>query len=446
MDTNTHEYRRKYNRRFSPHVENFPFNRTLFEFVSIRVHSWFLLPVSASTLQPISPPSILRRLLHWAICGFFCAATAHGMHPAEERQKLLALFQSQGSAAVPALTDSLGHESESVRRLAAHLLVRIGESARSGMEAGLEHPDFKLRLIIVDGLARMGLLPEYHARLLLDDHPAIRRELQFLREMLDLPDAGRNAIGALIRDFEGAPPERRLHIVETLREMPFDESMRNLLVTAAADAAEEVRAAAYAALEPHVEHDWPEAADLLARATEDSDEAVRETGFNLRNRLLQVEELAPRLPVTGWRFRTDPEAVGREQAWYAPDHDDDAWRDDVPIEANWQHHMELPYNGTAWYRRTLDIPEIERWDEALLDFRGVDEEGWAWLNGQFVGSQELGSRGWDIPFQVDVTEALRPGAENQLTVKVRNTRNQGGIWQPVYLRILDRQRVINVDR
>ncbi|MFA7158845.1 MAG: right-handed parallel beta-helix repeat-containing protein [Kiritimatiellia bacterium] len=151
-------------------------------------------------------------------------------------------------------------------------------------------------------------------------------------------------------------------------------------------------------------------------------------------RLLQI-----RLPAEGWRFRIDTENSGRAAAWFKPDYDDKDWRKDVPIEKNWQDYMETPYCGVAWYRRVIDAPAIPKAGVKIwLNFYGVDEEAWVWLNGDYVGAHEIGEGGWDIPFKLDVTSLIKTEAPNQLTVMVRNRNGQGGIWQAIYLSVRDK--------
>ena len=173
-------------------------------------------------------------------------------------------------------------------------------------------------------------------------------------------------------------------------------------------------------------------------------EALREIERQLRaavvdydaGRLLQV-----RLPAQGWRFQVDPKAVGRGEAWYKPDHDDKAWRADVPIEKDWQDYLDNPYFGDAWYRRTIEVPALpETGVTVWLNFQGVDEEAWVWVNGAHVGAHAKGEGGWQVPFQLDVTGRVKSEAPNQITVMVRNTAGQGGIWKSVYLSVRDAKK------
>lgn len=146
----------------------------------------------------------------------------------------------------------------------------------------------------------------------------------------------------------------------------------------------------------------------------------------------QVEAIE--LPKDGWRFRKDlGVASGYLEEWFAPDHDISDW-EQVRIGDFWASFLGDLYLGVGWYRLEWEAPAMEGYDALGLHFEGVDENAWVWVNGQYAGQHNIGMHGWDQPFQLDVTELLRPGETNQITVRVKNTRANGGIWQPVELR------------
>ncbi len=75
-----------------------------------------------------------------------------------------------------------------------------------------------------------------------------------------------------------------------------------------------------------------------------------------------------------------------------------------------------------------------------MHFRGVDEQGWVWINGEYAGEHEMGPSGWNVPFSLDVTGLVEWGETNHITVRAENTRAAGGIWRPVtidFLKIRD---------
>ena len=75
------------------------------------------------------------------------------------------------------------------------------------------------------------------------------------------------------------------------------------------------------------------------------------------------------------------------------------------------------YHGVAWYARTFTAPaNPHAQGRTLLRFEQVDYLAEVWVNGISVGGHE----GGETPFVRDVTDAVRPGRTNRLTVRVLN--------------------------
>jgi len=118
-----------------------------------------------------------------------------------------------------------------------------------------------------------------------------------------------------------------------------------------------------------------------------------------------------------------------------------------PIESALSGVME--HHDRLWYRRTFKMPATWRGNRVLLRFGAVDWEATVYVNGRKVGEH----RGGYDPFTCDVTEALAPGAEQELIVGVFDPTNRGdqprgkqvlepkgiwytpvtGIWRTVWL-------------
>ena len=73
------------------------------------------------------------------------------------------------------------------------------------------------------------------------------------------------------------------------------------------------------------------------------------------------------------------------------------------------------YSGTATYRKTVDVPAIwlKKGQHLLLDLGDVRELAEVAINGRSLGIA------WHPPYKIDVTEAIKPGA-NTLEIKVTN--------------------------
>ena len=73
----------------------------------------------------------------------------------------------------------------------------------------------------------------------------------------------------------------------------------------------------------------------------------------------------------------------------------------------------MPTNR-LWYHRAFKSPDLKGHRRLLLHFGAVDWETKAWVNGTAVGEH----RGGYDPFTFDITEVVKSGAENELTVGV----------------------------
>lgn len=158
--------------------------------------------------------------------------------------------------------------------------------------------------------------------------------------------------------------------------------------------------------------------------------------ISIRRDVEAIERLVDFLfPVSGWRFRIDPQDIGRDRGWYREGLDDGDWLREGRIEASWNEFLEERYIGVAWYRREVLLPPVAEWDEAWLEFGAVDESAWVWVNGQYAGSHDIGPLGWNKPFRLEVGRLVRPGEKNLVVVRAMNTSGEGGIHQPVRLSV-----------
>jgi hypothetical protein len=154
-----------------------------------------------------------------------------------------------------------------------------------------------------------------------------------------------------------------------------------------------------------------------------------------------------------WEFFPDPargfapDALGSEAAGRP-----------IRVPGPWQSQFEdlRGYSGMAWYRREFEAPAPAPAEAGeaveILHFGAVDYHAMVWVNGERVGEHEGGY----LPFELDVTGAIRFDRPNTLVVRVIDPGNDedtlpefpfaeiphgkqswygpiGGIWQSVYL-------------
>jgi beta-galactosidase len=157
-----------------------------------------------------------------------------------------------------------------------------------------------------------------------------------------------------------------------------------------------------------------------------------------------------------WLFRTDATDSGTSQHWYDANVPSTGWRQ-VNVPHTWQ--IEAPvaeYYGTAWYRRTFDVPGDWRTLAVRVEFEAVFHTATVWINGQMVG--EHWGKGYTA-FTFEVTHLLHWGETNAIAVRVDNSFNEhmlprgrssdwahdGGIFRPVQLLITPKVFVERVD-
>ena len=133
------------------------------------------------------------------------------------------------------------------------------------------------------------------------------------------------------------------------------------------------------------------------------------------------------------------------------DFDDSGWNDvHVP------HNFDIPFwggyfqtNDTCWYRKHFTVGSELEDKRVSLEFEGVYQHCYIWINGQYIGEHKGGYTG----FIVDITEYLKFGEENIAAMKVSNEwigddryitlgnwaehSKFGGIYRNVHLLVTD---------
>ena len=147
-----------------------------------------------------------------------------------------------------------------------------------------------------------------------------------------------------------------------------------------------------------------------------------------------------------WKFRLDPEKAGDEEGWWKPGYEDREWPD-IRAGKWWEPQgygggpqktdLKGGYNGIAWYRCRVDIPQDLKSKKIFLRFGGIDESGWVYFNGEKVGETvfDIEKNPWSYttPVVCDVTRLVRFDGPNAIAVKVEDRNGAGGLWRLVSL-------------
>jgi beta-galactosidase len=156
-----------------------------------------------------------------------------------------------------------------------------------------------------------------------------------------------------------------------------------------------------------------------------------------------------------WQFRLDPDDVGQTRNWEKAQALE-GWSE-VTVPHTWQTSPDsADYFGTAWYRRTFEVPRGASEQTVRVEFEAVFHSAVVWVNGREVGKH---LRKGYTAFAFDITGFLYPAGKNVLVVRVDSSFDDnmlprsrssdwspdGGIYRPVHLLMTPKVYVERVD-
>ena len=144
----------------------------------------------------------------------------------------------------------------------------------------------------------------------------------------------------------------------------------------------------------------------------------------------------------GWRFLKGECTAAADSAF------DDARWEPVNLPHTWNtdsYTVKHYYQGPAWYRRTVSIPQEWSGKQILLHLEGVSKAATVYVNGHRAGEHAGGYTACTL----DLTPYLHFGAANSLAIRADNGRKDiaplsadftffGGIYRDVWLTALPR--------
>lgn len=142
------------------------------------------------------------------------------------------------------------------------------------------------------------------------------------------------------------------------------------------------------------------------------------------------------LPLTNWRFKTDPQNLSNKLL----SDNINGWADIKSAGKGWESQGYPEYNGWAWYAKFMDFPEaLLKKKHCIIFFEAVDEDAVVYLNNSRIGAHTCKSTHmtpeeiWNKPFVLHINKKLLRMGSNKLAVRVLNRSGMGGIWKPAYI-------------
>lgn len=122
-----------------------------------------------------------------------------------------------------------------------------------------------------------------------------------------------------------------------------------------------------------------------------------------------------------WQFRADPQNQGETQSWHSADQKFDRT---IVVPGAWQAQgvgeprgiLRHDYAGAGWYRRTVAVPAAWSGKSVTLRIGGAHRYTTLFVNGRKAGEHQ----GFSAPFSFDVTDAIRPGVDNVIALRIVN--------------------------
>lgn len=131
------------------------------------------------------------------------------------------------------------------------------------------------------------------------------------------------------------------------------------------------------------------------------------------------------IDLTGlWRFQPDPTGSGAGRGYAELNYDDHRWWEvHVPVDFDTAHPALDSYEGSAWFRRWVEVPAEWEGRRLSLRFEGVNAHAQVWVNGFELGSCDDPF----LPFEFTVEDRLAFGRKNLIVVRVDNERRPGDV-------------------
>ena len=163
-----------------------------------------------------------------------------------------------------------------------------------------------------------------------------------------------------------------------------------------------------------------------------------------------------------WQFAIDRNDEGVNGKWYDKDLEgaiklpgsmaEQGLGDDVSVETKWQSNLvdtswythkryekyrqpgniKLPwmltpdkfYKGTAWYQRTVDVPQKWSNKRVVLNLERTHWTAQVWVNDIKAGAGDS----LNTPNVFDITEMVKPGSKNKISIRMNNNNVNNGVF------------------
>jgi sialate O-acetylesterase len=123
-----------------------------------------------------------------------------------------------------------------------------------------------------------------------------------------------------------------------------------------------------------------------------------------------------------WQTAYDA-AFNEKLDWENPELDHSKWQT-MALPQLWESGGLADFDGVAWFRRTVEIPEAWAGKAATLHLGPIDDQDWTWVNGKQVGHSGV----WNVPRSYVLPAETVKAGKMTIAVRVLDTGGGGGIY------------------
>lgn len=131
-----------------------------------------------------------------------------------------------------------------------------------------------------------------------------------------------------------------------------------------------------------------------------------------------------------WKFNT-----GDSLLWKEGNYNDSSWSN-IIVPGFWETQGHPDYDGFAWYRKTVFVPDNFKNERLILVLGKIDDLDEAYINGKLVGStgemnnlHNLGENYLKLRGYYLSNDVVKYGAKNIIAVRVYDGFRDGGIYE-----------------
>lgn len=140
-----------------------------------------------------------------------------------------------------------------------------------------------------------------------------------------------------------------------------------------------------------------------------------------------------------WRFAPDENNIGATEGWFEVNFDDSKW-EVLQAGKKWEEQGYPELDGYGWYRKKVEVPANWKGERIWLKFEAVNDAYQLYINGQqvsYFGEANISQA--SRPTFTEITEEVRFGETNYITVMVDDWGGSGGLWRtPVVLTTIEK--------